>query len=347
MSLIATPVAYLPDFLPQSFSAFTNQAMTASTHKVSCIFQCPEAGTINAVGLRIGTVTTGDTVRVSLQDVDAAAGDPDGGVDQYRSLAIAGGDANTWKTTGLVTSDGTDTGTKRTVTKGQWLAVVVDYDAYVAGSLNVSGITGGAALGSCYNNRYTGAAWSKGTTTPVVALQYSDGTWKRPEGAMAVSTFTTNTINSGTTPDELALRFKLNAPALLIGAHVRSDRDGDHELVLYDASSTVLATMDKDIRGSTGEAIDRVQLATPVELVAGQVYRLAVKPSSASNVALRSLTLPSSDYCAAEIGGAEFYQSTRTDAGAWSDDQTGKPPIVLMLAGLAGAAGSRLGGLVS
>ena len=127
---------------------------------------------------------------------------------------------------------------------------------------------------------------------------------------------------------------------------LRLDRDGDYEIVLYDSGSTVIATLDKDVRGAATEVVDRVLLATAVELHAGQVYRLAVKPSSGTSVAMRSLTLPSSDYCAAEIGGAEFYQSTRTDAGAWSDDQASKPPMALMLAGFAGAAGSRLGGLV-
>lgn len=328
--IAATPLCFMPDYTPQALSAFTNQALTASTHRVAFAFQCPAAGTLNAVGLRIGTVTTGDTVRVSFQDVDAATGDPDGGVDQYRALTIAGGDANTWKTTGLITSDGTDTGTKRTVAKGDWLAIVIDYASYVAGSLNISSVTGSISQGSCYTNRYTGS-WTKAAPTPPIALQYSDGVWRRPEGALAILSFTTNTINSGTTPDELALRFKLDAPARLAGAQIRGDRDGDYDLVLYDASSTVVASRDKEVRGTTGEAADRIMFASAVELQAGQVYRLAVKPSSGTNVALRSITLPSSDYCAAEIGGAEFYQSVRTDAGAWTDDQASKPPITLLL----------------
>jgi len=91
--------------------------------------------TINKVHFRFGAVTKagGSGLQVSLQDVSLTAGppaQPDGVVDQYR--AIANGEAtfaaNTWYTSGLLTSDGTDTGTKRTVNFGDLVACVLEYD---------------------------------------------------------------------------------------------------------------------------------------------------------------------------------------------------------------------------
>jgi hypothetical protein len=64
------------------------------------------------------------------------------------------------------------------------------------------------------------------------------------------------------------------------------------------------------------------------------VYRLALKPTSATSIKLPTLVLPSSTYQQCLPGGSDFVSSTRTDAGAWSDDAASRPLMGLILDGV-------------
>ena len=113
--------------------SFANMTLNASGDKVAYVIAAPKAGDIEAVGFRVGTVGNNpdNGVRVSLQTVDLATGSANGTQSQFRDHTSALS-SNTWIETGRITSDGTDTGTRRTVAHGELFAIDFDFVSFVA-----------------------------------------------------------------------------------------------------------------------------------------------------------------------------------------------------------------------
>lgn len=302
--------------------------MNASGDRVAWVFQCPKAGTLDQCEIRIGTNTNNpdNGIRISFQDLNAS-GDPDGGQDQFRDFTSALS-SGLWVTPGLMTSDGTDTGVKRTVTRGQWLAVVIDFvsfvasDAFSIAALRTDQITIG---GLCYSDDGTTGSYVKGSSSlsPVLALKYDDGSYAEfAWPCWAVSSINTFNYSSGSTPDERANKFVPNAPMRVCGAWFYIDANADYDIVLYDSGSSVLAskTVDKDYgRGGTPIGPMPVLFDTAVSLSAGSTYRIAHKPSASASI-IYSYVCPGAAYInALPWGSLAAVMSTRTDGGSWSD----------------------------
>lgn len=154
-------------------SFFTSQALTAATHKVAFHFIASKAGTIDSIGFLLGTVTTGDTLKISIQGVDTTTGNPDGSIlGNSKTIVVADTDDNKWVETA--------TGMAVTITQGQVFCIVVEFNTWVAGNLNVdagSGDTRAAFTHSILVNRYGGASWAKSTAAvPNVSIKLTDGT---------------------------------------------------------------------------------------------------------------------------------------------------------------------------
>lgn len=349
MTALALVGALYPDptilgTLQSGTSNYQSILLDAAAEKYAFIFQAPKAGNLARVGFRTATVTTGDTMKVSLQNVDPTTGDPDGVANQFRTISVADGDDNVWKRTGLITSDGTDGGTRRTVTLSERLAVVIEFNAYVAGNLNIAvkGV-GSSRLtpgGLNYVDHFT-AAWTKQTSSiAVLSIEYDDGTFSYIPNVLPAETQVTAVINTGTTPDEVALKFRLTQATAVSGFWILGALLGDMDVVLYDTDGiTPLATssLDKDIEANADTLGALVGLLTPiVPLSADVFYRLSIKPTSATNVTYAAITV-SAAAGAAQLdqmsGGQDFHWSQRTDAGAWSDDTMKRLAAGFVLAG--------------
>lgn len=299
--------------------------LDASAEKAAFVFEAPASGNIARIGFRLGTVATGGALRVSLQNVSATTGDPDGVVDQFRIVTVLDTNDNTWIRTELITSDGTDSGALRAVSRGDRLAVVFDFASYVAQNLNVSSLSNGgyAYMGLPYSDHFT-AAWAKAPLfSPIVAVEYADGTFPMQTGLFPWSAATSTAFNSTSSPDEIALRFTVPVPMKVKAAWISANILGDAEVILYDASSVVLASasIDKDIRGyNGGAAIHHVHLSAEVELAALAVYRLAIKPMVTSpSTVLPHVFVHANANLGAVDGGMSMYWSQRTDSGPWTD----------------------------
>lgn len=140
-----------PVFTPElyGFSANSSQSgglIDASGEKVGYIFKANSTVTIHKVHFCTGTVTAGSTnmtIRVSLERLNSS-GNPDGTKEAYRDINIVSTDDGVYKTTGILSSDGTDNGTKFSVTKGNLFAVVFEITPFNTGdSFRLS-----------YHNRY-------------------------------------------------------------------------------------------------------------------------------------------------------------------------------------------------
>src|SRR3989304_6613560 len=138
---------YFPTLWHGINGGILNQTSTytldATGEKAATVFQIPEDGNITTLGFRTATVTTGDTLKVGLYTIDAS-GDPT--ATAYKGM-VAGTQAI------LATEDNTyfnvTLGTQATsVVKGDIVALVIEYNSYVAGSMGITTITstGGSAL---------------------------------------------------------------------------------------------------------------------------------------------------------------------------------------------------------
>lgn len=348
MAIVSVPNLYIPSPTHNSVSqslGFAAMTLDASGELAAAVLQAPKTGSIRKVHFRTGTVTTATDTDVRIETVDAATGNPSGtlfGTTTNVTVASGSLSANTWITTGNLTADAS-------VTKGDRLAVVVA----PSGSPNyqVVRIGGGyqADVGFPYATHFASSSWTKSdAATPVVALEYSDGSFACMPYVTPFTAVNTHTVGTGSTPDEVALKFQLAAPVRATGAWLRIDGDADYDVILYDSDgSTSLASVsvDADIRSSAGQSAPTIALFTgTASLTAATNYYLAIKPTTAS-----TLTAYSFDVNAAAIldqmdGGQNFHWAQQTDAGGWSATTTRRPIMGLIIDGIDDGAGGGSGG---
>lgn len=287
---------------------------------------------IRYVCFRFGSVTKtgGSTLIASLQDVTlttGAPGQPDETTDQH--VHIANEDAafasNTWYKTGALNAD-------RTVTYGDRLAFVVEYDSFGAGdifNLSCPGLgTNYRFSGESLAVKKTGAGptWSATTTLlPNVVFECSDGSFATLESSYVVSAINTHTVNLGSsTADEYALNFQVPFPCKVDALWALAGPaagTGDFEVILY-SGTTPLATVTVDgntFQGTT--PISTVYPITPVSLSKDTLYRVSVRPTvtaTAGNVYIYSIDVADANHFTVHDGGINMQYSTRLDQGAWS-----------------------------
>lgn len=349
----------IPSYLFGNNFTFSSIVIDASGEKVAFIFMVPETGTIDTVEFRVGTVTVNvlSSVRISLQDLNLATGDPDGTQDQFRDIAGTAFASNTWMVPGLITSDGTDTGVKRSVTRGDYLAVVIEYQTFTAlDSIQVSSWTPvSTGISGIPHLRLFTSSWAGQNNDLVMGLKYSDGVYRSVAPHVAPwDGISSVTFTSGSTPDERGLKFSLPVPCVVRGAALQLalSTDVDIAVKLYDTNgSTVLAstTMDGNVRQATAQRTYFVPLPETA-LAAGSVYRLTVVPQSALNMALYHMTVNSVALLDTIEGGQSWHYTQRTDGGAWTDTTTQRPLMGLWIdsfddgAGGGGGGGPLIGG---
>ena len=158
--------------LPPAFVGLGRQ-IDASGEKMGFLISVPKTGTIESVEFRCAGVSQNpgsNGIRISLQDVSLTTGNPDETQDQFRDI-LAGISSGAWVNPGKVTSDGTDNGTLRSVTKGQLLAVVWEFVSFQSGSDFTISLLDAAPSNPPYFCHKTGGSWSKESYPPVIGLR--------------------------------------------------------------------------------------------------------------------------------------------------------------------------------
>lgn len=279
-------------------------------------------------------------MKVSFQNVNGANGEPDGVVDEFGTVVIAGTDDNKWIDTttspalGAITSGGNGAGSGRTVAVGDILALVVEFDSFVAGSLLILQQEGQLTYWNPSMNNYAlhqvGGTWTKQGDTPMFALGCNDGTWQYME-SVTVGRTSQVTYNSASAADEIAMRFQLPYPAKLGSVKALIDFTAVAEIIVYEGT-TALGTfsLDPELRRTTGFIWTQAQFGD-LALTANTTYRVAVKPTTGTNLSLHRTTAQSNALFDTLGGGRQFYYSTRVDAGSWTDTDTIRPYVSLGL----------------
>lgn len=260
---------------------------------------------ITRVHFRFGTVshTHGTNLVVSLQNPHSSLGPP-GRPDetQDQSFTINHTDShfasNTWFSGTLNAS--------RSIYYNEPLAAVWEADAsgvQSTDSAQISIINNLGVISSnndltnfCVIKNASTGAWSGVLGYPVIVLECDDGSFGflGRTGMPAVSTINTTTnINSGTSPNEIALRFSAPFNTTFDGCYVLDDpinSSSDFDIVLYQGTTTVLSSL--HVSAAKSVAINTAHYSfypmPEASISSGTVYYLAIRPSTTNNVQLSS-----------------------------------------------------------
>jgi hypothetical protein len=327
-----------------------------NVYGIAWIFRAKEAATITHLGFayaqRIGTPPT---YRISLQGVDETvtpskpSGTILGGGSPASATFTPPADA-TWNDTFQWIS----LSNSIALTRGQLCAVVIDHSSGTIDGSNFSQFYSRHVNADTTVFPYTAVAsaagpatWAADVGVPLFGYKSSSKSYGLPAKSHTATSFSSNS-----TPDEYALAFTIPSSwcstftVMGVRAALVGPNSGKSTKAILYTGTTVLqeVTWDSDSSRANGNSGSIVELfftdTTLSTLTAGSLYRLSFQPQDTSNsVAVPTVDFTSAQDAAAPLGGANCYLSTRTDAGAWSDDTTKRPMIEVILGDMTGGGG--------
>ena len=312
--------------------SLSTHILDGSGDMVGAIFQAPKAGTLAKVGFRTSTVSNAEDLKVAFEGV-TASGKPDTTIAQFRVVGSIV--ANSWFETGLITNNGTDGGTKRTVAKGDFLAVTIGFDSWVAGNVRIRTKSSDSTVVK-YPMGLTsingGSTWVNISRVLDLYLEYDDGSAEPINGIAPFLNITAQSYDVNNSPDEYALRFSVPFPCRVCGIWLWADGgiSGGTEIILYEGTSVKkMVNHFSEVTGAAG--MHTVLFNAPVVLATGTVYYAAYRPLTTANCTIALTTFNDAKHRNAYPGKSALYLATRTDQGAWSDVTTQRPFIGLVL----------------
>lgn len=338
---LGAPFDWITTASTVGFSSFT---LDGTTDQLEWVFQADDAITITHLGFRYGARTgTPPTFIISLQGVDGS-GNPDGTIKGGGSPASATftppADATwdgTWQWIALANSF--------TVARGDMLAIVIAYSSGTINGSNSSAITARltnlAVPASPYVITNNAGSRTRGAVQPIFGYKSATRAYGYP-----LETITVTAFSSDSTPDEYAMKFTVptgwGSSLAVLGVQFpiqAYDAAKTLQVTLYDTDGTTVLqriTLDSDyLRGllAVGRATVLFDEVTLSALTIGSAYRVGLAPQeTASNFQPYRLQVDA----AADWDAWPFAQqaalSTRTDAGAWTDDTTQRLQMDLLLA---------------
>lgn len=197
--------------------------LDATAEKCAHIQQIVRAGNIATVSFYNAAILTGDTIKASIQTVDTATGFPTGtiwatatGNKAFGTVAVSTG-ATGWST---VTFDEV-----APVTQDDMIAVVIEYNSYVAGNMRfyANSVIGGQAIPYAVNDLSgSWATLSRGGLG--IVLGYSDGYYPQTNSE-GLGASVPLSLSQSTNPDELGnyfqVPFTMRAYGMCVYAEVR------------------------------------------------------------------------------------------------------------------------------
>ena len=312
-------------FLPErprkrSGTGEADQTIAASGNKFAMIFQVPKTGTITKVGFFTRVVSNSQTLRVGLESLDAN-GDPSGV--QYGGSAVG-----TQTSPAQLTYYEVTLATGASSTRGNTIAAVIQFDSTV-GSVAIN-CASGVDIAFPYTDFYS-TSWTKAGSAAYLTIGYSDGTYE-PIFLLPVNSQTTYTnFNSSSVPDERALRFSLPYPVTVQGFWGDFGYGANFDIVLYEGTTALLTYSVVNVNKQAGSQYGTYLFNSSVNLSKDTVYRLAIKPTTTTNVSVLEITVNTAAMLDMLSGGQAFHFSSRADAGAWSDTTTRRPIMGLIL----------------
>lgn len=303
------------------------------------VFEIPKTGNISKIGFRTGTVTVSDTLKISLQTVDTSNGRPTGSLFH----------ADAWGTQAGLVSNTTywvSLQNPVAVTRSNTpVAPVVEFNSYVAGNLQIStSVTKFSAYTLFpYTFKYIGGVWTLVRFIPNFGLKYDDNVIEPIISVFPAVGITTLSWDTNDNPDRRGLRFSVPYNCRASGIFALVDLDGDADIEIYDSDGTTIIpngtiSMDANLRGTISASIISRNFITPIELTKDTSYRVAIHPTTGTNVQLYALDVTDDGAVKAMNaidGGVNFHYTTCHGSpsveGDWTQTLTRRPLIGLMI----------------
>lgn len=322
----------------------TVATLDASGEYVAYIFSAREDMTISHVGFLVGAVTNSPTMEIRIETVDAS-GLPSGTLWATNTNIVTAALSSGWTLQALTAS--------ASVTKGQMVCVKLLWGGAATSTLIVQHLlntTSGFGGNLPYSVINTGTPTKTGISNlPALALGSSLTTFYNVPGFVAFNAHTANAFNN-TSSAKRGLRFVPNFNCRAVGIRwFKGNATGDCNISLMDDAGTELSgsstALDNDHTLVTQTGSVAVYFDNPVVLAAGTAYRVALQPTSATNINITTLTLPSSDYFSATPAKSAAVATYATFATAtWTDSTTQIPLMDVLLDQIDNGEGS--GGVI-
>lgn len=334
LQTISYPIM-LPHLTSTSWSG-NGVTLDDAADRVAWVFKVPKTGNIDRISFRTGTVTSSQSLDVGLRTVDAS-GDPTSTA--YGSMSVGAQASVSASTTYEVTL-----GAAASATIGDTVAVVIQYTS-TAGTLQIiSNWSGSQSQVFPYCDNNTAAAWAKvtGGAAPVVSIRYDDGNYYGIGGVPACNG-AGQSFSSSSTPDEIGNLINIPFYCRAWGFWLLADIDNAADVVLYDTDgTTALKTVSlvANERTGTGSGVYMIPFASTQDLTINSNYRIVLKPTTTSNVQIQRMTVLAAGHMDMAPLGQKCYETSRTDAGAWTETTTQRVSIGLLVNGLSDNVGS-------
>lgn len=325
MTLQTLAGAEFPTPIGSGVDSVSALLLDADGEKIGMIFQAPKTGNIHKIYFRTGTVTTGDDLTVTMQNVDLADGDPDEVADETASVVTVGdGDDDVWKTADFSVATGSND--VRAVTMGDLMSVVIEFEDFaLSGSININ-TANIVHVNNVYCSHKTGGTWAK-ARGPLIVVEYDDASYAYIIG-VAAGVPSQVTFNTGSSPDEVGNLFQVPWPMRVIGAKFQGRLTADVDLVLYSGAAGASVaertlSFDANVILSASDSEHGGLFSSAFELAANTDYRIVFKPTTGSSARVVAFTV---DDIAANIdwldqmaGGENVVGTARVDGGTWDD----------------------------
>jgi len=314
----------------------TAATLTATGHYLAYVLTAREDMVVSHVAFRTNSVTgTTPVATVTIETVDTG-GLPSG------TLWNAGGGGST-STTGTLTSTTVflqALAASATIPKGSVFAVKIAVASGTTPSVGISNINQVAVFQNANNLPYqvnnvgTPTKNVVNNSTANIALGSSSTTFYQVTGAMPAIAAGNNTFNN-TNGAKRGLRFTIPMNARAVGVRLATQSSvGDYNVCLYDDAGAELNNSCTAYVGADSPATTSgpnwTYFDNTVTLTAGTTYRIAIEPTTATNVAVGTIQLPSASYRGASLLGTTGHYTTFV-SGSWTDTATDTVPLMDVL----------------
>ena len=292
------------------------------TEWIAAVFVMPETKEIDRVFFRVNTAASAScTVRVTIEGVNTATGEPNG------TVLVGPYDMT-------VTNSANDYtaffSTPATVTKGTLCCVRIAGQAGSPSAVNIGVLSDdNSSSGLPYCIDFDATAVFRDNLAPNIGLGGSDGTAVQIKHFWPLSSVTTETYTSSSTPDTIGNRMVLDVPARFCGAKIWVDADAAGTIKLYGTDgSTVLTSTEisATVPPSTSAYVAEYIFTGSTNLTPG-TYWLALEATTATGIGLATMTFPNAQWRnGSPLGGGSLTYATctqtPTSTGSWTVNTT-------------------------
>jgi hypothetical protein len=322
-----------------------------ATSRVEFVTQAREAASITTLKFYYGVrALTPVTHKIGFRTPNAATGKCDGAYltgtgEASASFTPPASTAwdNTWQTVTL-------TATTFAVTRGQNLCITIEPTGVPSGG-NTSSF-GWSATSAGVEGTATDYVWTVATGTythrgDLPMIGYGNGS--RMFGFPY--TYSQVTFDVGTSPDEFATRFKYMCP---VGCTYKvaglkyygkiAPASTSTKFQLYNGTTVLnTVTFDNDYSGGWGGNVTFAPVfftdTNLSSLTCQSVYRVGIQPQNAGSFFVAAADYPAASDIDSAPYGLEYYTSSRTDVGAWTDTTTRRMAILPIIDSIQCSAG--------